>query len=385
MAPPTHIPLSQPDITQREIDAVVATLRTPHLSLGPRLPEFEQRFAAYVGTRHAVALSSGTCALHLCVRALEIGAGDEVITTPFSFVASANCALFERAKPVFVDIDPLTLNIDAARIAAAITPRTKAILPVHVFGLPADMAAILRLAREHGLAVIEDACEALGARIDGVCAGGLGDCGTFGFYPNKQMTTGEGGMLVTNRDDIARLALSMRNQGRDDGMGWLSHARLGYNYRLSDINCALGIAQLERIDEMLAARAQVAAWYDEELAAQAPEVVRPATPPAGMTRSWFVYVVQLPAGYAEEQRNALITQLRGRGIGCNQYFPCIHLQPLYRDELGYGPGMFPVTESVSARSIALPFYNRLPRAHVQQVVAELAAWLKQQAPAGQRG
>jgi perosamine synthetase len=380
MATPSQIPLSQPDITQREIDAVVATLRTPHLSLGPRLPEFEQRFAAYVGTRHAVALSSGTCALHLCIRALEIGPGDEVITTPFSFVASANCALFERATPVFVDIDPQTLNIDAARIAAAITPRTKAILPVHVFGLPADMAPILRVARQHKLAVIEDACEALGARIDGVCAGALGDCGVFGFYPNKQMTTGEGGMLVTHRDDLARLALSMRNQGRDDGMSWLSHARLGYNYRLSDINCALGIAQLERLNEMLAARAQVAAWYGEELAAQAPAIVRPAEPSAGMTRSWFVYVVQLPVGYGEEQRNALITHLRGRGIGCNQYFPCIHLQPFYRAQFGFAPGAFAVTESVSARSIALPFFNRLARTQVRQIVSELAAWLAANAP-----
>ncbi len=370
------IPLSRPDITEHEIAAVTAVLRTPQLSLGPRLPAFEQRMAAYAGTRHAVAVNSGTSALHLCVRALGIGPGDEVITTPFSFVASANCMLFEGARPVFVDIDPVTLNIDPARIAAAITPRTKAILPVHVFGLAADMAAIGALAQQHGLAVIEDACEALGAHVHGRLAGALGDCGTFGFYPNKQITTGEGGVLVTNRDDIAHLAASMRNQGRDDGMGWLSHARLGYNYRLSDINCALGIAQLERIEEILAARARVAACYDQLLAEHAPRIVRPCAPPPGMTRSWFVYAVQLPPGSTADQRNALITHLRARGIGCNHYFPCIHLQPFYRAQCGYTPGDFPVTEDVSSRSIALPFFNRLTRDDIACVAQEVGAWLR---------
>lgn len=375
-AAPHEIPLSRPDITEHEIAAVTAVLRTPHLSLGPRLPAFEQCVAARVGTRYAVAVNSGTSALHLCVRALGIGPGDEVITTPFSFVASANCVLFEGARPVFVDIDPVTLNIDPARIAAAITPRTKAILPVHVFGLPAAMDAIMALAQRHNLAVIEDACEALGAMYNGKHAGALGDCGTFGFYPNKQITTGEGGVLVTDREDIARLAASMRNQGRDDGMGWLSHARLGYNYRLSDINCALGIAQLERLDEILAARARVAAWYDELLAEHAPEIVRPCAPPAGSTRSWFVYAVQLPPGSTEQQRNALITHLRARGIGCNHYFPCIHLQPFYRGQFGYAPGDFPVTEDVSARSLALPFYNRLTRDDIAIVAREVGAWLR---------
>lgn len=377
-AAPHEIPLSRPDITEHEIAAVTAVLRTPHLSLGPRLPAFEQCVAARVGTRYAVAVNSGTSALHLGVRALGIGPGDEVITTPFSFVASANCVLFEGARPVFVDIDPVTLNMDPARIAAAITPRTKAILPVHVFGLPAAMDAILALATQHKLAVIEDACEALGAMYHGKPVGALGDCGTFGFYPNKQITTGEGGVLVTNREDIATLATSMRNQGRDDGMGWLSHARLGYNYRLSDINCALGIAQMERLDEILAARARVAAWYDELLAEHAPEMVRPCAPPPGSTRSWFVYAVQLPLGSTEQQRNALITHLRARGIGCNHYFPCIHLQPFYRAQFGYAPGDFPVTEDVSARSLALPFYNRLTRDDIAIVAREVGAWLRAQ-------
>ncbi|MCX7847203.1 MAG: DegT/DnrJ/EryC1/StrS family aminotransferase [bacterium] len=371
-----EIPLSRPDVTEHEIAAVTAVLRTPHLSLGPRVAAFEECVAARVGARYAVAVSSGTAALHLCVRALGIGPGDEVITTPFSFVASANCVLFEGARPVFVDIDPVTLNLDAKRVAAAITPRTKALLPVHVFGLPAPMDALLELARTHGLAVIEDACEALGAYYCGRHVGTLGDCGTFGFYPNKQITTGEGGMIVTNREDIARLAYSLRNQGRDDGMGWLSHARLGYNYRLSDINCALGIAQMERLEEILSARAKVAAWYEELLATEAPTVVRPCAPPAGSTRSWFVYVVQLPPGYTAGERDALIKHLRAQGIGCNHYFPCIHLQPFYRAEFGYGPGDFPVAEEISARSVALPFYNRLQREEVATVARAVGAWLR---------
>jgi len=381
MAEPPHmIPLARPDITQHEIDAVVAVLRTPELSLGPRLPEFERLMAARAGTRHAVAVNSGTSALHLCIRALGIADGDEVVTTPFSFVASANCIMFERAKPVFVDIDPVTLNLDPTLVEKAITPRTKAVLAVHVFGLPCDMARITAIARTRGIAVIEDACEAIGATVNGAQAGSLGDCGTFGFYPNKQMTTGEGGAVVTNREDIARLSASMRNQGRDDGMGWLSHARLGYNYRLSDVNCALGIAQLGRLDEMLAARVQVAAWYDEELTAHAPQVERPCTPPSGSTRSWFVYVVQLPRGYSVAQRNELIMHLRGRGVGSSQYFPCIHLQPLYTEAFGFRRGAFPVAERTSDRSLALPFFNRMPRAAVATVAVELRSWLNSHPP-----
>ncbi len=374
------IPLSRPDITEREIEAVVTVLRSPNISLGPRLPEFERRLAGYVGAKHAVATNSGTSALHLCVRGLGIHDGDEVITTPFSFIASANCVMFERAKPVFVDIDPVTLNIDVAHIEAAITPRTKAILPVHVFGLPVDMAAILEIARRHGLAVVEDACEALGAKVDGRRAGALGDCGTFAFYPNKQMTTGEGGVLVTNRDDIAHLAKSMRNQGRDEGMGWLAHARLGFNYRISDINCTLGIGQLERIEGILAARARVAAWYNELFAAEIPGVVTPCSPPEGATRSWFVYVAQLPKGYTELQRDALVKHLRSLGIGCNHYFPPIHLQPFYTETFGYKPGDFPVTEDIGRRSIALPFFNRLCRDDVAIVVSELKQWMAENHP-----
>jgi perosamine synthetase len=243
------------------------------------------------------------------------------------------------------------------------------------------MDAIMGFASAHNLTVIEDACEALGATVDGRCTGAIGDCGVFGFYPNKQMTTGEGGMLTTNRDDIAALAVSMRNQGRDDGMQWLSHARLGYNYRISDINCALGIAQLERLDDMLAARARVACWYDQALADSVPDLVRPCAPAKGLTRSWFVYVVQLPFGYTGQQRNDLIMHLRSLGIGCNQYFPCIHLQPFYQAQFGFRPGDFPVTEGVSQRSIALPFHNRLAQHEVAQVVSELRDWLADHSPA----
>ena len=373
--PKYSIQLARPDITEREIEAVVDVLRSGHISLGPRLPEFEDRIAAKVGAEYAVAVNSGTSALHLCLRSLDIKDGDEVITTPFSFIASANCMLFERAVPVFVDIDPITLNIDPAAIEAAITPRTKAILPVHVFGLPADMAAISAIARKHSLAIIEDACEAIGSTINGTSAGTIGDCGTFAFYPNKQITTGEGGIIVTNNAEIARLCRSMRNQGRDEGMGWLSHARLGYNYRLSDLNCALGIAQMDRLDQILAERSVVANSYTSLFKELCPDIVLPCDPPAGTTRSWFVYVIQLPDRYSGEQRNDLIQHLRNLGIGCNQYFPPIHLQPFYRETFGCAPGDFPVTEAVGSRSLAIPFHTALTQDDMRIVVTEIKQWL----------
>jgi perosamine synthetase len=364
------IPLSQPDLTETEIDAVVAVLRTPRLALGPVVEEFEQRVAQYAGCRWGVAVNSGTSALHLIVRALEIGPGDEVITTPFSFVASANCMLYERATPVFVDIDPRTLNLDPAAVEAAITPRTRGLLGVDIFGRPADWERLREIARRHELLLIEDACEAIGARYrwaDGSWArcGGLAPVGCFAFYPNKQMTTGEGGMIVTDREDVARLARSLRNQGRDEGAGWLQHARLGYNYRLSDINCALGLAQLGRLEELLAARRQVAAWYAEELAG-VPQVQAPAAG-EGEEISWFVYVVQLAEGYSRADRDAILGRLRERGIGCSNYFTPIHLQPYMREQFGFAEGDFPVTESVSGRTIALPFFNRLTREQIAEV------------------
>lgn len=364
------VPLSSPDITDLEIESVEAVLRTPSLSLGPKLPEFEQAVADYVGTRYAVAVNSGTSGLHLAVRSLGLGEGDEVITSPFSFVASANCLLYERAVPMFVDIDPQTLNIDSNKVAAAVTSKTKAVLPVDVFGLPCDMDAINTIAGERGLKVIEDSCEALGARYKGRMAGSLGDIGVFAFYPNKQITTGEGGMVCTDDDAIAKLCRSMRNQGRDEGAGWLQHARLGYNYRLSELNCALGIAQMSRIDSIVQARKQVAAWYAERLEQVGglrtlPQEVR------GSSRSWFVYVVVLGEDYSRAERDSLLDKLRAAGIECSAYFTPIHLQAHYVEMFGYQPGDFPVTESLSNRTVALPFFNTLEEETIDYVCRHL--------------
>ncbi len=379
-----RIPLAQPCLVKQDLEEVLAVLRTPWLSLGPKLLEFEQKIAAYAGCQYGIGVNSGTSALHLIVRALGIEEGDEVITTPFSFVASANCVLMERARPVFVDIDPVSLNIDADGIEAAITPRTKAILAVDVFGRPADWNHLREIARHHGPVLIEDSCEALGARYrlaDGTwaMAGTLGEAGCFAFYPNKQITTGEGGIIVTDREDLASLCRSMRNQGRDEGAGWLQHARLGFNYRLSDINCALGIAQLARIDEILAARRRVAQWYDEALA-DLPEVATPQES-SSVETSWFVYVVRLAERYSRESRDAILTELRRRGIGCAAYFTPIHLQPYMRERFGFREGDFPITESVSVRTLALPFYNRLTQDQVAEVAAALRQAIDQPGPA----
>lgn len=376
-----RVPLSRPDIGERELEYVMQTLKSGELSLGPRLREFEEQFARYVGARYAVATNSGTSALHLCVRALGIGSGDEVITTSFSFVASANCLLYEGAAPSFVDIDEVTFGIDADEIrkfleyrcefqkGALVDRRTgrtvKAILPVHVFGLPCDMDPILDVAREYGLFVIEDACEALGAEYRGVQVGALGDVGVFGFYPNKQITTGEGGMVVTNDEQIALLCRSMRNQGRDEDSGWLQHVRLGYNYRLSDLHCALGLAQLERIDELLRARESVAAAYNDVLSENA--LLRLPHTPAYAKRSWFAYVIQIEGPSPKPVRDRLVRELRHRRIGCQVYFPPIHRQPYFRKTGVTLPDALPITESASDRCLALPFFSRLAPEDVMYV------------------
>ncbi|MDK1030762.1 MAG: DegT/DnrJ/EryC1/StrS family aminotransferase, partial [Planctomycetia bacterium] len=308
-----EIPLSRPDISQHDIDAVIDVMRTPNLSLGPKVPEFESKLAEFIGTQHAVAVNSGTSALHLCIRALDIGSGDGVITSPLSFIASANCILFEGGKPVFVDIDQATWNIDVSQIESAITPRTKALLPVHVFGRPVDMDPLLEIAKRHNLPIIEDSCEAIGATYKGRNAGTFGTCATFAFYPNKQMTTGEGGMIVTDDEELANLCRSMRNQGRAVGGGWLAHQRLGYNYRLSDINCALGTTQLEQLPEFLKLRQAVAERYLEKLA-DLDEIVLPAPCPHG-TISWFVFVMRLADRFSQAQRDGLLEFLRSSGIG----------------------------------------------------------------------
>jgi perosamine synthetase len=282
-----------------------------------------------------------------------------VITTPFSFVASANCICFEHARPVFVDIDPHTLNIDVDRIEQAISPRTRAILPVHVFGRPCDMPRILNIAKRHGLRVIEDACEAIGAKIGQRYAGTFGDAGTFAFYPNKQITTGEGGMIVTDSEEFAAYCRSARNQGRGANGGWLQHERIGYNYRLADINCALGRVQLDRIAEILATRERVALRYSRLLNELVPELITPPGAAPGMYLSWFLYVVLLPDYWTRVERDRILETLKASGIGCSNYFTPIHYQPFYRDTFGYRPGTFPITERIAERTIALPFFNRL--------------------------
>lgn len=365
------IPLSRPDVTEEDINAVTAVLRTPLLSLGPALPQFEKDIAEYVGVKHAVAVNSGTSALHLCVRALGIGEGDEVITTPFSFVASSNCLLFERAVPRFVDIEPQTMCINPLQVERAIGPKTKAILGVDIFGYLADWDALRAIAAKHHLMLIEDSCEVLGSRRGERMAGTFADCATFAFYPNKQMTTGEGGVLVTDRDDIARLARSMRNQGRGEGDAWLVHERLGYNYRLSDINCVLGSSQLKRLESFIQKRAQVVSWYREALTPLTDFLSAPAEQ-FGVRMSWFVFVAHLAEHFSEADRNELLVFLREKGIGCNNYFPPIHLQPFYQKKFGFRKGDFPVTEGIAARTIALPFYNNLSREHVQMVCDLLA-------------
>ena len=378
------VPLSRPDITDLERSRVLEVLRTPWLSLGPKLAEFERRFANFTGSGHAVAVNSGTSGLHLCVRAAGLGEGDEVITTPFSFIASANCLLFEKARPVFVDIDRDSYNIDVGQLEDTVKKRRgkklKAILPVHVFGRPCDMAEIMRLATENGLVVIEDACEAIGAEIEvkkgpGIKisgwrkAGTLGNCGVFAFYPNKQMTTGEGGMIVTDDRRLADLYRSLRNQGRSSAGIWLQHERLGYNYRLSEIQCALGLAQLERIGDLLGKRERVARLYHERLK-EIPEVVA-LQPEPGKKISWFVYVVRLAAGFRRADRDFILAKLRQAGIGCSDYFSPIHLQPFYRRAFGYKRGDFPVAEAASERTIALPFYNSLSADEVSFVTRAL--------------
>jgi perosamine synthetase len=342
------IPLARPVLGEEEERAVLEVLRSRHLSLGPRVPAFESAFASRVGAGYASAVSSGTAALHLALRAVGVTEGDEVITSPFSFVASANVIVYERARPVFVDIDPRTLNLDVDAAAAAMTSRTSAFLPVHIFGYPADVPALER----HGLPIVEDACEALGAvHADGVRVGGRGHPAAFGFYANKQLTTGEGGMLTMGSASVKEIVDSERNQGRAPDMGWLDHDRLGFNYRLTDIACALGLAQLERLDGMLAARAQVAAWYREALFDF--EGLELPCEDDGDVRGWFVFVVQLPHGVG---RDDTIRALAERGIQSKPYLPAIHLMSYYRETFGHREGEFPVCEDVAARSIALPFF-----------------------------
>lgn len=363
------IPLAQPDIGPREEELVLEVLHSGMLSLGPMGPRFERAFADWVGTKHAAAVSSGTAGLHLGLVRAGVGPGDEVITSPFSFISSANCALHAGADVAFADIDPVTFNIDPAALEAAITPRTKAIVPVHIFGLPCNIEAISAIAAKHGLAIVEDGAEALGAVRQGKKIGTHGSPTIFAFYPNKQMTTGEGGLITTDDDDVYEDILSLRNQGRADSGAWLEHDRLGWNYRMDDLSAAVGLAQVERLDEILRKRTAVADRYTTLLAGT-PGVTLPSVV-EGDVRSWFVYTVLLDPGV---DRNAVIGLLAERGVASKPYLPSIHLQPFYRAR-GHRDGEFPVCEAISARALALPFFGNLTLEQQERVAAELAAIL----------
>jgi dTDP-4-amino-4,6-dideoxygalactose transaminase len=385
------VPMSSPDLNEDDVAAVNEVLSTRYLSIGPRIAAFERACAAYVGARHAVGVSSGTAGLHLTVIAAGIGENDLVITTPFSFIASANCLLYERAVPIFVDIDPQTLNIDPALVAQAaddlarggtaarkwLPPslrdhkspisNLKAVLPVDAFGQPADYDPIQQVAEQHDLTIIEDACEAIGAEYKGRKAGTLGDVGMFAFYPNKQMTTGEGGILVTGREDWDTLFRSLRNQGRDVFDAWLNHTRLGYNYRLDEMSAALGLSQLNRIEELLAKRERVAERYNERLQ-DVDGVTIPYIAPTTTRMSWFVYVIRLAP---EIDRDRVMAELKKRGVPSRPYFTPIHLQPFYRKKFDYKEGSFPVTESVARSVLALPFFGNMAEEQIDYVCETL--------------
>jgi len=354
------VPLASPVLGRDEEERVLAVMRSGQLSLGPLGDQFERAFAGRLGAAHASAVSSGTAGLHLALRAAGVSDGDEVVTSPFSFVASANVVIYERARPVFADIDPVTLNLDPEAAAAAVTDRTTALLPVHIFGYPADLPSFEGL----GLPIVEDACEALGAvHADGVAVGARGHCAVFGFYPNKQLTTGEGGMVMVGDPATKERIDSERNQGRAPDLGWLDHDRLGFNYRLSDIACAIGLGQLDRLDELLEGRARVASLYRETLA-DVEDLALPCPDLDGNRRGWFVFVVQLPRGV---DRDATVRALGERGVQSKPYLPAIHLMSYYRERYGHREGEFPVCEDVAARSLALPFFPTMSEGQVSRV------------------
>ena len=364
-----QIPLFKPVIEEGDISAVAEALRSGDLSMGPRTQRFEKAIAEKVGARHCIAVSSGTAALHLSLLAVGVGPGDEVITTPFTYVASVNAILYCGARPVLLDIDPLTWDFDPRKLESRLTNRTKAVLPVHVFGRPCDMESIISFTRAHGLKCVEDSCEALGSYIGDRSAGTFGDAGCFGFFSNKQVATGEGGAIVTDDDAIAAQCNSLRHQGRAfDGVS--GYLRLGYNYKFSDLQAALGLHQLQRSNGLEDSRGRIAQWYGQELGGFE-AVVLPHPPGPRQKVSWFVYVVRLADRYCSQQRDSVIAQLQRRGIGCSNYFPAIHLQPYHSKLLGTKRGDFPICEQVSDRTIALPFFTAMKQEEVQQVCAEL--------------
>ena len=393
-----EIPLSLPDITDAEIDAVARVMRSGRLSIGPRQARFEEMVAERAGCAHGVAVSSGTAGLHLALLALGIGPGDEVITTPFSFVASANCILYVGATPVFVDIDSKSLNLDPERVEQAVTDRTRAIIAVEVFGNPTHMERLGQIAGRHEIPLIEDCCEGLGGVHRGTPIGSFGRVGVFAFYPNKQITTGEGGMIVTDDDNLADACRSLRNQGRavsgnpdgSDVGSWLAHERLGYNYRLSEIAAAMGCVQMQRLDRIIQRRQEVACLYFDRLMDN-PDIVLPNVDD-DTAMSWFVFVVRLTSQFSVKARNRILDGMRRHEIGVSNYFPPIHLQPFYRERFGFKPGDFPVAESVAQRTVALPFHSRMDPTQVELVALTLKVMIDREkllidkaAPSGEEG
>ncbi len=361
-------PIAKPYITKKEEEYILEVLRSGNLSLGPRYKEFEEKFAKKIGVKYACTVSSGTAGLHLTMIAAGIGPGDEVITTPFSFAASANSILYVGAKPVFIDINPLTYNIDYQKIETKITKKTKAILVVHVFGQSADMAPILKIAKKYNLKIIEDACESVCAKYKGRNVGTFGESAVFAFYPNKQMTTGEGGMIVTNNQKIYKLCCSLRNQGRAENMQWLDHQRLGYNYRMDEMSAALGLAQLEKLDFMIKERRKIAGLYNKYLSKYDDLIQVPQTA-KNNTHTWFVYVVRI------KNRNKIVRKLTKQGISTKPYLPSIHLFSFYKKQFGYKKGDFPVSEDISNNSLALPFYIGLKETDIKYITNKLISTL----------
>jgi perosamine synthetase len=367
-----QVALSAPWLDEREEELVLDVLRSGRLSLGPAIDRFEELFAATVGAPYAAAVSSGTAGLHLLCRSAGLGSGDEAITSPYSFVASANCVIYEGATPVFADVDPRTLNLDPAAVEEAVTERTRAVVAVDIFGYPCELDPLRDICDRYGLVLIQDACEALGARYRGEPVGSHGPSAVFAFYPNKQITTGEGGIVATHSEEEWRLLKSLRNQGRADGGGWLDHARLGFNYRIDDIRAAIGIAQLEKLDTILAARAAAAARYDA-LLRDVPGLELPLADDADHVRSWFVYVVALSE---DVDRESVIASLGERGVQTARYLPCIHLQSYMRERYGFAEGLCPAAEGLSRRTLALPFHARLPwddQAYVAEALVDALA------------
>ncbi|MBU3934804.1 DegT/DnrJ/EryC1/StrS family aminotransferase [Patescibacteria group bacterium] len=364
------IPLSKPDITNSDRQEVLKVLKTNFLSLGPKLKEFEKKIAKFAGVKYAVGVNSGTAALHLIIKTLNIKKGDEVITTSFSFISSSNCILYEGAKPVFVDIDEKTLNINPAKIAEKITSKTKAILAVDIFGRSADWDKLEEIAKKHKLFLIEDSAEALGSEYKGKKCGSFGNAGIFSFYPNKQITAGEGGMILTNNKDLADLCRSIANQGRKaEGGRWLEHIRMGYNYRLNEMSAALGLSQLERIKKIIKKREKIVKLYNQKL-----KNVKGIKTPALETDkkiSWFVYVVKLAKNLSGGKRDKIISEMAKGGIQCSNYFYPIHLQPFYMENLKLNNNQLPVTEDIGKRTLALPFFNNITEKEINFVVRNL--------------